>query len=124
MTAYDDDNLFARILRGEIPCDKVHETEHALAFRDIRPQAPVHVLVIPKGPYVSWDDFSANASAAERAGYVAAIGETARILGVDATGYRLLANHGADAQQEVMHLHVHVVAGTVLGPMLVPRPDA
>ncbi len=124
MTGYDHDNLFARILRGEIPCDKVHETEHALAFRDIRPQAPVHVLVIPKGPYVSWDDFSANAPAAEQAGYVAAIGETARILGVDATGYRLLANHGADAQQEVMHLHVHVLAGAVLGPVLVPRPGA
>ena len=118
MTAYDDNNLFARILRGEIPCSKVHETDHALAFRDINPQAPVHVLVIPKGPYVSWDDFAANAPPAVQAGYVAAIGETAKLLGVDATGYRLITNHGADAQQEVMHLHVHILAGAQLGPMV------
>lgn len=118
MTAYDDNNLFARILRGEIPCSKVHETDHALAFRDINPQAPVHVLVIPKGPYVSWDDFAANAPPAAQAGYVAAIGETAKLLGVDATGYRLITNHGADAQQEVMHLHVHILAGGRLGPMV------
>lgn len=118
MTAYDDSNLFARILRGEIPCSKVHETEHALAFRDINPQAPVHVLVIPKGPYVSWDDFAATAPPAAQAGYVAAIGETAKILGVDATGYRLITNHGEDAHQEVMHLHVHILAGGRLGPMV------
>lgn len=118
MTAYDDNNLFARILRGEIPCSKVHETEHALAFRDINPQAPVHVLVIPKGPYISWDDFAANAPPAVQAGYVAAIGETAKLLGVDATGYRLITNHGGDAQQEVMHLHVHILGGARLGPMV------
>ena len=126
MTAYDDGNLFARILRGEIPCSRVHETEHALAFRDINPQAPVHVLVIPKGPYVSWADFAAGAPPAAQAGYVAAIGETAKILGVDATGYRLIANHGEDAHQEVMHLHVHILAGGQLGPMvaggLQPQP--
>lgn len=122
MTAYDDGNPFAGILRGEIPCDRVHETEHALAFRDINPQAPVHVLVIPKGRYVSWDDFSANAPAAVQAGYVAAIGETARALGVEATGYRLLTNHGEDASQDVMHLHVHILAGAPLGPMLAGRP--
>ena len=114
---YDDGNLFAKILRGEIPCDKVHETEHALAFRDINPQAPVHVLVVPKGSYVSWDDFSAEASPEVQAGYAAAIGETARVLGVHETGYRLIANHGNDAHQEVPHLHTHILAGEPLGPM-------
>ena len=116
--AYDTENVFAKILRGEIPCSKVHETDHALAFRDINPQAKVHVLVIPKGAYVSWDDFSANASTTEQADYVAAIGATARELGVDKTGYRLLANHGRDSHQEVPHLHVHILAGQPLGPML------
>jgi len=116
--AYDTENVFAKILRGEIPCSKVHETDHALAFQDINPQANVHVLVIPKGAYVSWDDFSANASATEQADYVAAIGATARELGVDKTGYRLLANHGRDSHQEVPHLHVHILAGQPLGPML------
>jgi len=116
--AYDTENVFAKILRGEIPCSKVHETDHALAFQDINPQAKVHVLVIPKGAYVSWDDFSANASATEQADYVAAIGAPARELGVDKTGYRLLANHGRDSHQEVPHLHVHILAGQPLGPML------
>jgi len=116
--AYDTENVFAKILRGEIPCSKVHETDHALAFQDINPQAKVHVLVIPKGAYVSWDDFSANASATEQADYVAAIGATARELGVHKTGYRLLANHGRDSHQEVPHLHVHILAGQPLGPML------
>jgi histidine triad (HIT) family protein len=116
--AYDDDNVFARILRGELPCDKVHESEHALAFRDINPLAPVHVLVIPKGPYVSMDDFTANASAEEIAGFFRAVGETARAVGVDASGYRFLANHGRDANQEVPHLHVHLFGGAPLGPML------
>lgn len=116
--AYDTENVFAKILRGEIPCSKLHETDHALAFQDINPQAKVHVLVIPKGAYVSWDDFSANASATEQADYVAAIGATARELGVDKTGYRLLANHGRDSHQEVPHLHVHILAGQPLGPML------
>jgi len=116
--AYSTENVFAKILRGEIPCSKVHETDHALAFQDINPQAKVHVLVIPKGAYVSWDDFSANASATEQADYVAAIGATARELGVDKTGYRLLANHGRDSHQEVPHLHVHILAGQPLGPML------
>ena len=116
--AYDDQNIFAKILRGEIPCSKVYESDHALAFHDINPQAPVHVLVIPKGAYVSWADFSANAPAELQAGYVAAIGETARVLGVDATGYRLIANHGRDSHQEVFHLHTHILAGEPLGPML------
>jgi len=116
--AYDDQNVFAKILRGEIPCTRVYESDHSLAFQDISPQAPVHVLVIPKGAYVSWDDFAANASAEERADYVAAIGATARELGVDADGYRLLANHGRNSHQEVPHLHTHILAGRPLGPML------
>ena len=115
---YDSNNIFARILRGEIPCKRVHETEHALAFHDINPQAPTHVLVIPKGPYRSWADFSANASDAEIAGFVRAVGETAKLLGLEAPGYRLLANAGVNAHQEVPHLHVHVFGGKALGPML------
>jgi histidine triad (HIT) family protein len=116
---YDPDNIFARVLRGEIPCAKVYEDEWALAFNDIRPQAPTHVLVIPKSAYVSWDDFSANASAEEIAGYVRAIGIVARQLGVVESGYRLLSNAGLNSHQEVPHLHVHLFAGRKLGPMLV-----
>ena len=115
---YDDANIFARILRGEIPSRRVFEDEHALAFHDINPQAPVHVLVIPKGRYVSWADFSARASDAEIAGFVRAVGRVARELGLEAPGYRLLANAGLDAHQEVPHLHVHLFAGRPLGPML------
>lgn len=116
--SYDDKNIFAKILREELPYTKVHETEHSLSFRDIFPQAEVHVLVIPKGPYMSWDDFSAKATAAEQADYVVAIGATARATGIDKTGYRVLANHGHDSHQEVPHLHVHVLGGQPLGPML------
>jgi histidine triad (HIT) family protein len=115
---YDDGNIFAKILRGEIPCDKVHEDEHALAFRDINPLAPTHVLVIPKGAYVSWDDFSSRASEDEIAGFVRAVGTVARDLGLVEPGYRLLANVGGDGGQEVPHLHVHVFGGRPLGPML------
>jgi diadenosine tetraphosphate (Ap4A) HIT family hydrolase len=115
---YDDQNIFAKILRGEIPCRKVFEDEWALAFDDINPQAPVHVLVIPKGAYVSWDDFSAKASDAEIGGFVRAVGHVARELGLVEPGYRLLANIGMDAHQEVPHLHVHVFGGKPLGPML------
>lgn len=115
---YDEGNIFARILRGEIPASKVYEDEHALAFHDINPQAPTHILVIPKGPYVSWDDFSARASDAEIAGFVRAVGQVARAAGLVAPGYRLLANIGRDGHQEVPHLHVHVFAGRQLGPML------
>lgn len=115
---YDEGNIFARILRGEIPANKVYEDEHALAFHDINPQAPTHILVIPKGPYVSWDDFSARASDAEIAGFVRAVGQVARAAGLVAPGYRLLANIGRDGHQEVPHLHVHVFAGRPLGPML------
>jgi diadenosine tetraphosphate (Ap4A) HIT family hydrolase len=115
---YDDGNVFARILRGELPCRKVYEDEHALAFHDINPAAPVHILVIPKGRYVSWDDFSANASEAEIAGFVRAVGHVAREEGLVAPGYRLLANVGIAGGQEVPHLHVHLFGGRGLGPML------
>ena len=115
---YDEGNIFARILRGEIPCKRVHETPHALAFHDLNPQAPTHVLVIPKGPYRSWADFSATASDAEIAGFVRAVGEAAKLLELEEPGYRLLANAGTDAHQEVPHLHVHVFGGRALGPML------
>ncbi len=115
---YDDSNIFARILRGEIPASRVYEDDHALAFHDINPQAPTHVLVIPKGAYVSWDDFAARASDTEIAGFVRAVGTVARAAGLVAPGYRLLANIGRDAHQEVPHLHVHILAGRPLGPML------
>ena len=115
---YDDSNIFARILRGELPSKTVYEDEYALAFHDINPQAPLHILVIPKGAYVSWDDFSARASDAEIAGFVRAVGQVARDAGIVAPGYRLLANIGPDSHQEVPHLHVHIFAGQKLGPML------
>jgi histidine triad (HIT) family protein len=116
--AYDPSNVFARILRGEIPCKKVHEDEFALAFHDINPLAPVHVLVIPKGAYVSMADFTAQASPEEIAGLFRAVGKVAEMLGLVEGGYRILANTGANAHQEVPHLHVHVFAGAPLGPML------
>jgi diadenosine tetraphosphate (Ap4A) HIT family hydrolase len=115
---YDQTNLFARILRGELRATKVYEDEHALAFNDINPAAPVHILVIPKGSYVSWDDFSERASDAEIAGLVRAVGKVARDHGLVAYGYRLLANIGRLSGQEVPHLHVHILAGRPLGPML------
>ena len=115
---YDERNIFARILRGEIPSKKVYEDEHALAFHDINPLAPVHILVIPKGPYVTWDDFSERASNAEIGGFVRAIGLVARDAGMVIQGYRLLSNVGKRAGQEVPHLHVHIFGGQPLGPML------
>jgi len=116
--AYDSNNIFARILRGEIPCKKVYEDEHVLAFHDINPQAPVHILVIPKGAYVSLDDFSAKASPAEITAFIRAVGEIARQQGVDRSGYRVLANHGRDGHQEVPHFHVHIFGGRQLGRMI------
>lgn len=116
--AYDDQNIFAKIIRGEIPCNKVHEDDYALAFHDIAPQAPVHVLVIPKGPYVSSADFAANASDAEIAGFFRAVGKVAKDLGVEEDGYRILANHGANAHQEVPHFHIHIFGGCNLGHMI------
>jgi len=115
---YDDQNIFAKILRGEIPNRTVYEDDHVLAFHDIAPQAPTHILVIPKGAYVSWDDFSARASDAEIAAFVRAVGHIAREAGLVEPGYRLLANTGLDAHQEVPHLHVHILAGKPLGPLL------
>ncbi len=115
---YDSDNIFAKILRGEIPCNKVYEDDHALAFHDINPQADVHILVIPKGAYVSWDDFSATASDEEIAGFVRAVGHVARDRGLVVRGYRVLANIGHNGGQEVPHLHAHLFGGGPLGPML------
>ena len=115
---YDDQNIFAKILRGEISNRTVYENEWALAFHDINPQAPVHVLVIPKGAYVSWDDFSACGTEAEIAGFVRAVGTVARDLGLVEPGYRLLANVGQHGHQEVPHFHVHLFGGRPLGPML------
>jgi len=116
--AYDDSNIFARILRGELPCSKVYEDEHVLAFNDIHPLAPTHVLVIPKGAYVSWDDFSRKAADEEIAAFVRAVGRIAREAGLVEPGYRLLANIGPNSGQEVAHLHVHIFGGKALGPML------
>lgn len=115
---YDDQNIFAKILRGEIPNNTVYQDEWALAFHDINPQAPHHVLVIPKGAYVSWDDFSEKAGDAEIAGFIRAVGHVAREAGLVEPGYRLLANTGLDSHQEVPHLHVHIFAGRKLGAML------
>jgi diadenosine tetraphosphate (Ap4A) HIT family hydrolase len=116
--AYDENNVFAKILRGELPCNKIHETEHAFAFHDINPMAPVHALVIPKGAYVSMDDFSAKASAAEIEGFFRAVGEVARMLGVAEAGYRLVANTGENGLQEVPHFHMHIFGGASLGRMI------
>ena len=108
---YDDDNIFAKILRGELPCKKVYEDDHALAFHDIRPQAPVHVLVIPKDRFVSWDDFTAKGSDEQIAGFMRAVGEVTRLLELDTPGYRLMVNMGGHGHQEVPHLHVHIFGG-------------
>ena len=115
---YDPQNIFARILRGEIPCKKVHEDEWSLAFHDINPQTPTHILVIPRGPYCSFADFSAMASDAEIGGFMRAVGRVARDLGLEASGYRMLANMGAHSGQEVPHFHVHLFAGRPLGRMI------
>ena len=117
---YDDSNIFAKILRGQIPNRTVYEDDYALAFHDINPQAPVHILVIPKGRYVSWDDFTATATDAEVTGFIRAVGHVAREAGLPAPGYRLLSNIGGHGHQEVPHLHVHIFGGVQLGAML-PR---
>lgn len=116
--SYDTENIFAKILRGEIPNDTVLETEHSLAFNDIRPQAPIHVLVIPKGAYVSYDDFASNASDAEILDYTRAIAKVCEMKGVAAEGFRMISNAGAHGVQEVPHLHVHILGGRGLGRML------
>jgi diadenosine tetraphosphate (Ap4A) HIT family hydrolase len=116
--AYDQNNIFAKILRGEIPCNKVFENDYALAFHDINPQAPVHVLVIPKGEYTSMVDFTANAPAELIVGFMQAVGHVAKELGVEADGYRTISNAGPNSHQEVPHLHIHILGGKLLGPML------
>ena len=118
MLPYDETNIFAKILRGELPNRTVYEDEWVLAFHDIAPQAPTHILVIPKGDYVSWDDFSSKASDTEIAAFVRSVGKIARDLGLPAQGYRLLANTGLDANQEVSHFHMHILAGKPMGPLL------
>ena len=118
--AYNDQNIFAKILRGDIPCDKVYENDYALAFRDIAPQTPVHVLVIPKGPYVSYVEFSEQASDAELAGFMRAVGAVAAELGIAEAGSRILSNQGDDGNQEVPHFHLHMLAGKNLGRMIKP----
>ena len=118
---YDENIIFAKILRAEIPSNKVYEDEWSYAFEDINPQAPVHTLVLPKGKYVSWDDFSAKASAEEIAGFIRAVGHVAREKGLVEPGYRLLANIGAHGGQEVPHLHVHILGGQFIGPMVMAR---
>jgi diadenosine tetraphosphate (Ap4A) HIT family hydrolase len=115
---YDVNNIFARILRGEIPCKKVHETPFALAFEDVSPAAPVHVLVVPKGEYVSFDDFARKATAEEMKGFWETVQATAAKLGLPEGGYRLITNHGADASQSVHHFHVHILGGRALGALL------
>lgn len=116
--AYDDQNIFAKILRGEIPCSKVYEDDHVLAFKDIAPKAPVHVLVIPKGAYVSIVDFGAKASAQEVAAFFAAVAKIAADLGIDKSGFRSIANTGENGGQEVPHFHVHLLGGRAIGPMV------
>jgi diadenosine tetraphosphate (Ap4A) HIT family hydrolase len=118
--AYDKDNIFARILRGEIPCKKVYEDEHVLAFHDIAPQAPVHILVLPKGEFVSFDDFSEHAGEAQISGFTRAVGRIAREAGLIGDGYRLIANHGLHSGQEVPHFHVHILGGRPLGKLVQP----
>ncbi len=118
--AYDPNNIFAKILGGEIPCDKVYEDDHVLAFRDINPQTPTHVLIIPKGAYVSCDDYSQGAPEAEVVALVRAAGRIARDLGLAAPGYRILANTGADGRQEVPHFHLHLFGGQDCGRMIKP----
>ncbi|MCX7302353.1 MAG: HIT domain-containing protein [Rhodobacterales bacterium] len=116
---YDPQNIFARILRGEIPNKTVFESEHALAFHDIHPQAPVHVLVIPRGSYVSLDHFARDATPAEQVGFFAAVAEVCRIVNVG-DGFRAIANSREHGRQEVPHFHLHILGGTQLGIML-PR---
>ncbi len=115
--AYDDQNIFAKILRGEIPNKTVYENEYALAFEDITPQAPVHVLVIPKGPYMSLDHFARDASAEEHSGFMQAVAEVCRLTGVE-EGFRAIANTRAHGVQEVPHYHMHILGGRPLGRML------
>lgn len=122
MPAYDDDNIFAQILRGTIPNRTVFEDDHVLAFHDVNPQAPVHVLVIPKASYVSFCDFSQRADPAAIAHFFQSVGTIATQLGLDTGGYRLITNHGAHSRQEVPHFHVHILGGGPLGALVGATP--
>ena len=115
---YDDQNVFAKILRGEIPCTKIDEDEHCLCFADVNPQAPVHVLVIPKGAYVDWNDFSTTASAEEIIAFTRAIYRVAAKTGIVDSGYRVISNIGKNGHQEVPHLHMHVLGGGLIGQLV------
>ena len=115
---YDENNIFAKILRGEIPCKKIYEDEFILSFHDINPQAPVHVLIIPKGAYENMTEFTKKASAEEKAAFIEAIGTVVNLKRIDKTGYRTIANNGEDSMQEGPHLHVHVLGGRRLGALL------
>ena len=117
-TTYDDQNIFAKILRGEIPCNKVAEDEHTLAFADINPARAVHVLVIPKGAYVDWRDFAATASDEEQAAFTRMIAQVAEVTGIADSGYRVISNIGRNGHQEVPHLHMHVLGGEAVGPLV------
>ena len=118
---YDSNNIFAKILRGEIPCQKIDEDEHTLSFADINPQAPVHILVIPKGAYCDWADFAATASAVEMAAFTKSIHRVAELTGISKTGYRVISNTGLDSHQEVPHLHMHVLGGAPVGPLVLAK---
>ena len=117
--AYDEQNVFAKILRGEIPCTKIDEDEHCLCFADSSPQAPVHVLVIPKGAYVDWNDFVVKASPEELIAFTRAIRRVAEKTGILNSGYRVISNIGRDGHQEVPHLHMHVLGGGPIGRLVV-----
>ncbi len=118
MSNYDTENIFAKIIRGEIPCDKVYEDEHVLAFNDISPQAPVHILVIPKGCYTSITDFAVKSSEEELKSFYMAVAKIAAEKGLEKDGYRTIANSGVNGGQEVPHFHLHILGGKKLGPML------
>lgn len=113
-TIYDDNNIFARIIRGEIPAKKFYEDEQVLAFYDIAPLTPIHLLVIPKGRYISFDDFVTTASSEQISYFFIKVQAIAEQLGLTSNGYRIIANHGADANQQVSHFHVHILGGKKL----------
>ena len=117
--AYDESNIFAKILRGEMPCNLIYEDDHNIAFHDINPQAPTHVLVLPKGKYTSYTDFAENASDEEIVSFTKAVAKVAREVKIVDPGYRILSNDGPDSHQEVPHLHIHLLAGKPLGPMVI-----
>ena len=119
--AYDKNNIFAKILSGEIPCEVIDEDEYTLSFADINPQAPIHILVIPRGAYVDWSDFAVNASGEEISAFFKAISRVAKITGISETGYRVISNIGPDSHQEVPHLHMHVLGGKPIGPLVVAK---